>query len=51
MGCDYCGSIKGIGMKKSIELIKKHKNIEKVLEAIDKEVGIIMDCAIRLSEG
>lgn len=36
MGCDYCGSIKGIGMKKSIELIKKHKTIDKVLESIDQ---------------
>ena len=39
MGCDYCGSIKGIGMKKSIELIKKHKTIEKVLQSIDKDVS------------
>ncbi|XP_072024123.1 flap endonuclease 1-like [Amphiura filiformis] len=36
MGCDYCGSIRGIGMKKSIELIKKHKTIDSVLQHIDK---------------
>ena len=31
-GCDYCGTIRGIGPKKSFDLIKKHKCIEKVLE-------------------
>ena len=35
-GCDYCGSIRGIGPKKSLELIKKHGSIEKVIEALDK---------------
>ena len=34
-GCDYCGTIRGIGPKKSFDLIKKHKCIEKVLENID----------------
>lgn len=32
MGCDYCDSIKGIGGKKGLDLIKKHKNIEKIVE-------------------
>ncbi len=40
MGCDYCPSIKGIGMKKSIELIKKYKNIETILQHIDKGVRL-----------
>ena len=44
MGCDYCGSIKGIGMKKSIELIKKHKTIDKVLESIDQSVSMRCIC-------
>jgi len=35
MGCDYVPSIKGIGPKKAIELIRKHKNIEAILKAID----------------
>mmetsp|Transcript_16910 Transcript_16910/g.34620 ORF Transcript_16910/g.34620 Transcript_16910/m.34620 type:complete len:403 (-) Transcript_16910:104-1312(-) len=34
-GCDYCGTIRGIGPKKSLDLIKKHGSIEKVIEAID----------------
>lgn len=32
MGCDYCDSIKGIGGKKGLDLIKKHKTIEKIAE-------------------
>eukprot|EP01134_Creolimax_fragrantissima_P006520 CFRG6520T1 len=37
MGCDYCNTIKGIGPKRALELIKKHKNIETVLENIDSK--------------
>lgn len=36
LGCDYVDKIRGIGPKKAIELIKKHKSIEGVLENIDK---------------
>ncbi|XP_071482320.1 flap endonuclease 1-like, partial [Diadema antillarum] len=35
MGCDYCGTIKGIGMKRAYELIKNHGSIEKILAKID----------------
>jgi len=35
LGCDYTGSIKGIGPKRAIELIQKHKSIEKILKEID----------------
>lgn len=44
MGCDYCGTIRGIGPKRAIELIQKYKNIEAVLENIDqkvKETGLV----------
>uniref|UniRef100_A0A914X4L6 XPG-I domain-containing protein n=1 Tax=Plectus sambesii TaxID=2011161 RepID=A0A914X4L6_9BILA len=37
LGCDYCGTIRGIGQKKAFELIKTHKTIEAVLKHIDKE--------------
>ncbi|PIK54652.1 putative flap endonuclease 1-like [Apostichopus japonicus] len=37
MGCDYCGTIRGIGPKRAIELIQKYKNIEAVLENIDQK--------------
>merc|ERR1719295_381977 len=36
LGCDYVDKIKGIGPKKAIELVKKHKNIETILSNIDK---------------
>jgi flap endonuclease-1 len=36
LGCDYCEKIRGIGPKKAIELVKKFKNIETILENIDK---------------
>lgn len=36
LGCDYCDSIKGIGPKRAIDLIKQHRSIEKILENIDK---------------
>ena len=35
MGCDYCDTIKGIGPKRAIELIQKHKNIETIIENLD----------------
>lgn len=36
LGCDYVDKIRGIGPKKAIELVKKHKNIETILENIDQ---------------
>ena len=38
MGCDYCESIKGIGQKRALELIKQHRNIETILKNIDRKV-------------
>jgi len=35
LGCDYCDTIRGIGPKRAIDLIKEHKSIEKILENID----------------
>eukprot|EP01097_Dermamoeba_algensis_P010303 TRINITY_DN7548_c0_g1_i1.p1 TRINITY_DN7548_c0_g1~~TRINITY_DN7548_c0_g1_i1.p1 ORF type:complete len:401 (-),score=115.15 TRINITY_DN7548_c0_g1_i1:148-1311(-) len=35
-GCDYCDSIKGIGAKRAIDLIKKHGSLEKILDSLDK---------------
>ncbi|RWS28862.1 flap endonuclease 1-like protein [Leptotrombidium deliense] len=32
MGCDYCESIKGIGGKKGLDLIRKFKSIEEILK-------------------
>ncbi|XP_069044219.1 flap endonuclease 1 [Lepisosteus oculatus] len=35
LGCDYCGTIKGIGPKRAIDLIRQHGCIEEILENID----------------
>lgn len=35
LGCDYTSSIKGVGPKRAIELIKNHKSLEKILENLD----------------
>ncbi|CAH1997018.1 unnamed protein product [Acanthoscelides obtectus] len=37
MGCDYTDSIRGIGPKRAIELVQKHKSIEGILQALDKD--------------
>lgn len=37
LGCDYCESIKGIGPKKALDLIREYKNIETILANIDTE--------------
>lgn len=37
LGCDYADSIKGIGPHRAVNLIKQHKNLETVLENLDKE--------------
>lgn len=36
LGCDYCDSIKGIGPKTALKLIREHKNIETILKNIDR---------------
>lgn len=36
-GCDYAETIKGIGGGRALQLIRKHGNIEGVLQAIDTE--------------
>jgi flap endonuclease-1 len=35
-GCDYCEGIDGIGSIKALKLIQEHKNIENVLEYVEK---------------
>lgn len=32
LGCDYCDTLKGIGPKKALGLIKKHRSIERILQ-------------------
>ncbi|RXN28247.1 flap endonuclease 1 [Labeo rohita] len=40
LGCDYCDTIKGIGPKRAIDLIKQHDSIEEILENIDPNVHL-----------
>lgn len=35
LGCDYTNSIKGVGPKRAIELIKTHRTLEKIIENLD----------------
>ncbi|NXQ75265.1 FEN1 endonuclease, partial [Quiscalus mexicanus] len=35
LGCDYCGSIRGIGPKRAVELIREHKSIERIVQQLD----------------
>jgi hypothetical protein len=35
-GCDYCGTIRGVGPKSALTLIKKHGTIEKVIEVMQR---------------
>lgn len=37
LGCDYTSSIKGVGPKRAVELIKTHRSLEKILENLDKK--------------
>ncbi|KAL7069309.1 putative Flap endonuclease 1 [Cryptosporidium serpentis] len=35
-GCDYCGTIRGIGTLTAYKLLKKHKDIETIINELDK---------------
>lgn len=35
MGCDYCSTIRGIGPKRAIDLIRQHRSLEEILKNID----------------
>jgi flap endonuclease-1 len=37
MGCDYCDSIKGIGPKTALKMIREYKNMETLLSKIDRK--------------
>jgi flap endonuclease-1 len=43
LGCDYCDSIKGVGPKTALKLIREHKNIETILQNINTEKYKIPD--------
>ena len=37
LGCDYCDSIRGIGPKTALKLIREHKSIETILAKINRD--------------
>ncbi|PJF19621.1 Flap endonuclease-1 [Paramicrosporidium saccamoebae] len=37
LGCDYCDSIRGIGPTRALALIRQHRNIETILENLDRD--------------
>jgi len=37
LGCDYCDSIRGVGPKTALKLIREHRNIETILKHIDRK--------------
>ena len=37
MGCDYCDTIRGIGPKTALKLIREHGDIETILKNIDRK--------------
>jgi flap endonuclease-1 len=37
LGCDYCDSIRGIGPKRAIELIRQHRNIDEIIKHLDQK--------------
>ncbi|CAG5134458.1 unnamed protein product [Candidula unifasciata] len=37
LGCDYCDSIKGIGPKRAMELIRQYRNIDEIIKHLDKK--------------
>lgn len=37
LGCDYCDSIRGIGPKRAVDLIRQHKNLETIIKNLDSK--------------
>eukprot|EP00549_Striatella_unipunctata_P009822 CAMPEP_0118680326 /NCGR_PEP_ID=MMETSP0800-20121206/4300_1 /TAXON_ID=210618 ORGANISM="Striatella unipunctata, Strain CCMP2910" /NCGR_SAMPLE_ID=MMETSP0800 /ASSEMBLY_ACC=CAM_ASM_000638 /LENGTH=247 /DNA_ID=CAMNT_0006576457 /DNA_START=11 /DNA_END=754 /DNA_ORIENTATION=- len=43
MGCDYCDTIRGVGPKTALKLIRQYKNIETILKNLDRKKYTIPD--------
>lgn len=41
LGCDYCDTIRGIGPKTALKLIKEHNNIETILKNLNREKYVV----------
>lgn len=43
MGCDYCDSIRGVGPKTALKMIREHKNMESLLKNLDRKKYTVPD--------
>jgi len=43
LGCDYCESIRGVGPKTALKLIREHGTIEKILVNLDRKKYTVPD--------
>jgi flap endonuclease-1 len=43
LGCDYCDTIRGVGPKTALKLIREHKSIEGIIQALDRKKFIVPD--------
>lgn len=50
LGCDYCDSIRGVGPKTALKLIKEHGNIETILKNLEGKKYIIPDAWLSKEE-
>merc|ERR1712232_564467 len=41
LGCDYTDTIKGVGPKTALKLIREHKSIEEILKKIDRKKYVV----------
>ena len=43
LGCDYCDTIRGIGPKRALQLIKQYGDIETILKHLDTKKYVVPD--------
>jgi len=41
LGCDYCDTIRGIGPKTALKLIREHENIETILKHLNRDKYVV----------
>mmetsp|Transcript_36568 Transcript_36568/g.88146 ORF Transcript_36568/g.88146 Transcript_36568/m.88146 type:complete len:436 (+) Transcript_36568:86-1393(+) len=41
LGCDYCDTIRGIGPKTALKLVREHGNIETILKNLNREKHVV----------
>jgi flap endonuclease-1 len=41
LGCDYCDSIRGVGPKTALKLVREHKSIEAIIKNLDRKKFVV----------